>query len=256
MDTTFLIKTNVSKTQRTDAYTASSSGRRTHLYFAGTAAYLTPDHFDFTKSNARFLHLGLPGVHEKLDKSWNQDPNGWVTVLKKAKSEGLITNLELCSISAEKIHELVNPCLHFLDLLIVNDFEICAISGMELNPEQPTDFNACKVAACNVLKSGTMQLVAVHFPEGAFVYTRDGNFYSHPSVAIPETEIRGTNGAGDAFAAGFLYSLHENMNVETAIISGHSAAAASVRGIGTSDSVESFKRSREIANKWGWRDAF
>ena len=127
---------------------------------------------------------------------------------------------------------------------------------MELNPEQPTDFDACKAAARYVLRSGTMHLVAVHFPEGAFVYTRDGNFYSHPSVAIPETAIIGTNGAGDAFAAGFLYALHENMGIETAIITGHSAAAASVRGIGTSDKVESFQRSREIANKWGWRDAF
>ena len=127
---------------------------------------------------------------------------------------------------------------------------------MELNPEQPTDFDACKAAARDVLRSGTMHLVAVHFPEGAFVYTRDGNFYSHPSVAIPETAIIGTNGAGDAFAAGFLYALHENMGIETDIITGHSAAAASVRGIGTSDKVESFQRSREIANEWGWRDAF
>ena len=101
-----------------------------------------------------------------------------------------------------------------------------------------------------------MKLVAVHFPEGAFVYTQDGNYYSHPSVAIPEHEIIGTNGAGDAFAAGFLYSLHEDMDVEAAIITGHSTAAASVRGIGTCDTVESFKRSRAIANEWGWRDAF
>ena len=98
LETKLLLTTTIVKTQKTDAYTASSSGRRTHLYFAGTAAYLTPDHFDFTKSNARFLHLGLPGVHEKLDKSWNQDPNGWVTVLKKAKSEGLITNLVMFNI--------------------------------------------------------------------------------------------------------------------------------------------------------------
>ena len=256
IDTTFLKRIDLLKTQRTDAYTARGSGRRTHLYLAGAAAYLTPDHFDFSKSNARFFHLGLPGVHEKLDKSWDQDPNGWVTVLKKAKAARLITNLELCSISAKKIYELVNPCLQFLDLLIVNDFEICAISGMELSPEQTTDFDACKVAARDVLRSGTMQLVAVHFPEGAFVYTRDGTFYSHPSVAVPEAAIMGTNGAGDAFAAGFLYAIHENMSIETAIITGHSAAAASLRGIGTSDQVETFQRSREIAKKWGWRDAF
>ena len=60
------------------------------------------------------------------------------------------------------------------------------------------------------------------FSRRSLVYTRDGNFYSHPSVAIPETAIIGTNGAGDAFAAGFLYALHENMGIETAIITGHS----------------------------------
>ena len=46
------------------------------------------------------------------------------------------------------------------------------------------------------------------------------------------------------------------MDIETAIISGHAVAATSVRGIGTSDTVESFKRCREIAEEWGWRDAF
>ena len=101
-----------------------------------------------------------------------------------------------------------------------------------------------------------MQLVTVHFPEGAFTVTRQGDFFNHPSVAIPDNKIIGTNGAGDAFAAGFLYALHENMDIQTAIISGHAVAATSVRGIGTSDTVESFKRCREIAEEWGWRDAF
>ena len=256
LETAALRTTNFLKTQRTDAYTASSSGRRTHLYFAGTAAHLTPDHFDFSQTNARFLHLGLPGVHEQLDKLWDQDPNGWVTVLKKAKHAGLVTNLELCSLSAKKIYKIVTPCLQFLDLLIVNDFEICAIAGMDVNPAQTTDLAACKSAAREVLSSGTMQLVTVHFPEGAFTVTRQGGFFNHPSVAIPDNKIIGTNGAGDAFAAGFLYALHENMDIETAIKSGHAVAATSVRGIGTSDTVESFKRCREIAEEWGWRDAF
>ena len=255
LETKLLLTTTIVKTQKTDAYTASSSGRRTHLYFAGTAEYLTPDHFDFSQTNARFLHLGLPGVHDQLDKPWDQDPNGWVTVLKKAKHAGLVTNLELCSLPAEKIYEIVTPCLQFLDLLIVNDFEICAIAGMDVNPSQPTDLTVCEAAALRVLNSGKMQLLAVHFPEGAFAITRQGNIFKKSSVAIPNEEIIGTNGAGDAFAAGFLYALHENMDVETAIRLGHATAATSVRGIGTSDTVESYKRCLEIADEWGWRDA-
>ena len=45
------------------------------------------------------------------------------------------------------------------------------------------------------------------------------------------------------------------MDVETAIRLGHATAATSVRGIGTSDTVESYKRCLEIADEWGWRDA-
>ena len=176
-------------------------------------------------------------------------------MLKKAKHAGLVTNLELCSLPAEKIYEIVTPCLQFLDLLIVNDFEICAIAGMDVNPSQPTDLTVCEAAALEVLNSGKMQLLAVHFPEGAFAITRQGNIFKKSSVAIPNEEIIGTNGAGDAFAAGFLYALHENMDVETAIRLGHATAATSVRGIGTSDTVESYKRCLEIADEWGWRDA-
>lgn len=244
-----------SNTSHTDAFTADDTGKRTHLYSPGAAAQLSPDHFEFSGVRARFLHLGLPGVHAKLDGAWGDDENGWVTVLKKARAAGLATNLELCSIPAARIAQIVRPCLAHLDLLIVNDFEIAAIAGQDTTPKPDVDVQQCLMAAHKVLSMGSMQLVISHFPSGAVAVSRDGAETLSPSVNIPSEEVRGTNGAGDAFAAGVLYGLHQNWSVTEAIELGHASAAASVRGLGTTGTVIAWQDSLALASRWGWRRA-
>src|SRR5271166_2031678 len=108
-------------TMSVDAFNARDSGRRTHFYHQGVAAAMTPDHFDFSATSARILHLGLPGAHKAMDQRWRDDANGWVAVLRKARNVGLITNLEMMTTSAARLAELGRPCLPHLDFLIVND---------------------------------------------------------------------------------------------------------------------------------------
>ena len=256
IDRSRLIIAENGRTSHTDAFTSTRTGRRTHLYLPGTADELTPDHFDFSQVHARILHLGLPGVHAKLDAPWGSDANGWVTVLKKAQSAGIATNLELCSIPADRIAEFVRPCLAHLDLLVVNDFEIAAIAGLSAGHDTEVDVQHCMGAARQVLAAGSMRLVVAHFPHGAVAVSAGGKEVSIPSVAVPLDAIQGTNGAGDAFAAGLLYGLHEDWNVEAAIKLGHATAAASVRSLGTTDAVVSWRESLELASLWGRRSSF
>ena len=241
-------------TSHTDAFTAADTGRRTHLFLPGTAAQLTPDHFDFSGVIARILHLGLPGIHAKLDGAWGDDVNGWVTVLKEARAAGIATNLELCSIPAERIAQIVRPCLAHLDLLVVNDFEIAAVAGLEVGHGVEVDVEQCLNAARNVSSKGSMQLVVVHFPSGAVAVGPGGEEFLKPSLNIPKEAIQGTNGAGDAFAAGLLYGLHQEWSVTEAMELGHASAAASVRGLGTTDTVVSWQECLELASCWGWQN--
>ncbi|MGI9394364.1 MAG: carbohydrate kinase family protein [Boseongicola sp.] len=244
------------RTSHTDAFTSADTGRRTHLYLPGTAAELTPDHFDFSQVNARILHLGLPGIHAKLDAGWGNDANGWVTILRKAREAGIVTNLELCSIPAERIAEISRPCLAHLDLLVVNDFEIAAIAGVSAGHSTSVDVQNCMAAARAVLAEGSMQLVVAHFPAGAVAVSSDGEEFVKPSVAVPPDSVLGTNGAGDAFAAGLLFGLHQDWNVERAMELGHAAAGASVRSLGTTDTVVTWRECLELASIWGWRASF
>jgi sugar/nucleoside kinase (ribokinase family) len=241
-------------TNYSDAFISSRSGRRTHIYEAGTSALLTPEHFDLAQTAGRIFHLGLPGIHPIMDAPWRGDANGWVRVLKDARAAGLSTNLELVSIEPERIAALARPCLPHLDTLIVNDHEIGAIAGEKTSHDGLTDVAACRRAALSVLANGTMDMVVVHFPRGALAATGDGAVVVHPCVAVPAEAIVSANGAGDAFAAGMLYALHEGWPLRECLALAHAVAAASLRALSTTQTVVPWKDCLALAAQWGWRD--
>ncbi len=255
IDRTQLAATADTQTDFTDAFTSQTTGRRTHISYFGTSHLLTPDHFDFSRSEHRFFHLGLPGIHRRMDTPWNGEASGWVATLKKARAAGLATNMELASIELERLAALVRPCLAHLDLLIVNDHEIGGIAGLDTVRDGKTDVAACMAAAAAALKFGVGRLVAVHFPGGAVVAGHDGGTLEMPSVKVPAAAVAGANGAGDAFAAGFLYGLHENWSLDDTLRLAHATAAASLRRITTYGGVESWSNCLALAKQLGWREA-
>jgi sugar/nucleoside kinase (ribokinase family) len=242
-------------TQCVDAFCVDGSGRRTHFFFQGAAALLNPDHFDFTQTTARLLHLGLPGAHRTMDGPWRGQANGWAATLKAARAAGLQTNLELMTIDREKLAALAAPCLPHLDYLIVNDFEIGAVAGLATRNESGADAAAIGRAIDAVFARGALKLIAVHFPEGALVGARDGARFAGGSVAIPADQIVSVNGAGDGFAAGFLYGLHQGWAIERCAALAHAAAAASMRALSTTAGVAPWADCLALAQRWGYRDA-
>lgn len=245
-----------SATDYTLAFASRATGRRTHISFFGSSHLLTPDHFDFAGLAHRLFHLGLPGVHRLMDGPWAGDANGWVTTLRKARAAGFVTNLELASIEPARQAALVRPCLKHLDLLVVNDTEIGGIAGIETVRDGATDPAACSEAAKAVLALGTMELVVVHFPQGAVAAARDGSVVTRPAVRVPPEAVAGANGAGDAFAAGFLYGYHEGWSLEATLSLAHATAAASLREISTVGAVMPWRECLALAERWGWREAF
>ena len=245
--------TTEAATNYTHVYTSSETGRRTHFGYFGASHLLTPDHFDFSDSTHRYFHLGHPGIHKLMDGRTHGDENGWVTVLRRARTAGLRTNLELASLPVDTLVALVRPCLPHLDFLIVNDLEIAGIAGIAADSAVGVEPNTCISAARQVLAMGSSEHIVVHFPLGDIVVSRDGSVVACPSVNVPPDQIRGANGAGDAFAAGFLYGLHEASSPERALVLANAAAAASLRDISTSATIKSVPRCLALAERWGWR---
>ena len=241
-------------TMSVDAFNVEANGRRTHFYHQGVAAGMTPDDFDFSSTRARILHLGLPGAHKAMDRQWREEANGWVAALRKAKAAGLVANLELMTTSAERLAELGRPCLPHLDWLIVNDYEIGALAGRETRrADGSTDPAAVAEAIEDVLVLGSMRWAAAHFPQGAVVGARDGSRLALGSVALPASAIVGANGAGDAYAAGMLYGVHEQWPIAKCLELGHACAAASMRAVSTTGGVGTVAESLALAKQWGFR---
>ncbi len=240
-------------TQFTDAYASAVTHRRTHIFAKGVAAAITPDHFDLAATTGRILHLGLPGFHKQLDSPWAGGDNGWVTVLKKARALGLKTNIELASLAPQVLTEAVMPCLGHLDYVVVNDTEIGALAGLPTVCRGVTDAGLCEAAARAVLDRGAMELVVVHWPQLAIAVARDGTVAKKVSVAVPPELVVGANGAGDAFAAGVIYGLHEGWPLERSLALAHATAACSLRSVTTSGSVVGWQETLGLADTWGWR---
>ncbi|URK89389.1 carbohydrate kinase family protein (plasmid) [Rhizobium sp. RCAM05350] len=116
-----------------------------------------------------------------------------------------------------------------------------------------TDLDACERAASSVLERSSIEIIVVHSPAGAIALPRGEPILFHAPVAVPSSEIAGANGAGDAFAAGLIYALHEAWPLIEALQLAHATAAASLRNISTTESVESWKDCLALASQWGWR---
>lgn len=240
-------------TAHTDVMTVRATGKRTFFHHQGANALLSPEHFDFSHTRARILHLGAPGVHLGMDQPCGSDANGWVTVLRRAHAAGLRTNLEMISGAPEEIRRLVLPCLPHLDSLIINDYEAGVLTGIDLVSAGVTSAGAARRAAVALLVSGPLELVAIHFPGGCVAVTRDGDVYAKASLEVPVDAIKGGNGAGDAFAAGLLYGLHEGWPVSEGLSLALCAAASALRSLSTTASVGSIAECRALADAWGWR---
>jgi sugar/nucleoside kinase (ribokinase family) len=242
------------RTSHTLVMSSAATGKRTFFNMPGAHAVMTPDDFDFSATSARFAHLGLPGLHDRLDRVWNDEASGWVALLKRANAAGIKCNLELASVDPEMLRNIGLPLLPHLHSLIINDVEVGALAGIATADGNGTNIAACRLAAEKLMTLAPMDLLAVHFPSGAIALTRDGGVHERASVRVPAAAIIGSNGAGDAFAAGLLFGLHEDWPLPQSLRLAHASAAASLRSETTTGTIMPWQDCLDLAEQWGWRD--
>jgi len=238
-------------TSFTDAMVERVGGRRTFFHHIGAngrfdgAVAALPD--------ARILHVGAPGLHPLMDAP-TADGNGWSALLRRARSAGMHTNMELVSIAPDRLVEVAAPCLPHLSSIVVNELEAGALTGIHApvpGPDGPVEWEALAAMARGLVERG-VGLAVVHFPAGSVAASADG-VYRHGSVRLPREQVRSTTGAGDAFAAGVIYGLHEGWPVEECLRLAAASAAACVRGQNTSDGIRAAQDCLADAQKWGYR---
>ena len=108
-------------------------------------------------------------------------------------------------------------------------------------------------AARKLLDLGVNEWVVIHCPEGALAVGKRGEMEMRGSVRVPAERIAGTVGAGDAFAAGMLFGLHEGREMPECLRMAVCAAAASLSAAAATAGVKPMDECLETGNSLGFR---
>jgi len=251
-------------TSFTDAMVVRDGGSRTFFHHIGANALIGPEDVALATSIARIVHLGSPGLHPRLDAPLDGDDggspaNGWVAILTEARRLGLRTNMELVTLDPAVQRRLVLPCLPLLDTLVINELEACALAGIDpatlgtIGGADEPDWPELEAVAGRLIELGVGTVAAVHFPGGCVAASATGGLTRHGSVRLPREQIVSSVGAGDAFASGVVFGVHEGWPVEDCLRAGVCAAAASLRSAGTSDGVLPLADCLALGEEFGYR---
>ena len=245
-----LRSTAESPTGFTDVMTESGSGRRTFFYCPGTNEQLTESHLRPLESPAKIFCLGYLGFLPLLDAVDTRGLNDSARLLKDAQSSGMLTASDLVSARNPNLRAQIAPCLPHLDILFLNEWE----AGQLLNRNTSELFSTsqAKALAQAVRKLGVRGTVVLHFPEGVVAAVDENECLMQGSVRLPQEEIQGTVGAGDALAAGVLLARHHEMSWPEALKLGVCAAAACLKSPSASDGLLPWKRCLELGRQYGF----
>ena len=255
--TTDRIRTVTSaSTSFTDVMVERAGGRRTFFHHVGANAQFLATADDVKQSSARIMHIGAPGVMDAMDET-TDGRNGWRTIVEAARELGMHTNLELSSVSPERLQEIVLPFLPSVDSVIINEFEAGGLTGIDYEAPaadlQP-DWDTLERMARGLVNAGVRSLAVVHVPAGAVAVASDGRAWRQPSVLVEPTRVRSTTGAGDAFASGVVYGIHDDWAVEESLRLGAAAAAACLLDAHTSAGIAPARACLALADALGFRE--
>ena len=240
----------------TDVMVEREGGRRTFFTYLGTNGLLEVEPGELAGIEARILHVGNLGFHPLMEQTGSDGTSGWTRLLAAAQAAGLHTNLELATLAPERLERVVGPCLPHLDSVIINELEASALTGIRASApdaDAPVDWPAMEALAQGLIERGVSSLAVVHFPAGAVAAMPGGQVWRQGSVRLAPDQVISTTGAGDAFASGVIYGLHEGWSVEACLRLGAAAAAACIRDAHTSDGIGSVSECLALADGLGYR---
>jgi sugar/nucleoside kinase (ribokinase family) len=244
----YLQQTPSSYTSYTVVMSEAQGGKRTFFHHRGANQLFGSAHIPLSQLTDRIFYLGYLLLLDSLDQQNDSGKTRAAAVLEQARALGMYTAVDLVSEASDRFTTVVPPALPHVDYLFLNEYEAGKITGMPV-----TAFNQALLSKVTgkILEMGVNQAVFLHFPEGAVVHTQAGDFLSIGSVNIPSEQIKGTSGAGDAFAAGVLWAIHQGQTWQACLEQGTCAAAASLFDAGTSASIKPMAKCLELALKLG-----
>ncbi len=251
IDPKFIAVNENALTSYTDVMTERDGGRRTFFHCRGANAEWDGSELDFTASSARIFHLGYLLLLDAADADHPEHGTVGAALLAAAQEAGLKTSIDVVSEDSDRFAKIVGPALKRVDYCILNEIEAGKVTGLSVRNGDKLDESAVERTAERLLELGARELVAIHFPEGAYARRASGEAAWQGSLALPKGYVKGAAGAGDAFCAGVLYGIHEGWELERCLLTGTCAATASLADPTCTDGVKSLDECLALAERFG-----
>jgi sugar/nucleoside kinase (ribokinase family) len=218
-----------SKTQTGRAISlVSPDSERTFATFLGAAVELSTDNIlDASFNDFSMLHLEgyLAPLHALVE-----------TAMKKAKEKGLKISIDLASYNVveSNLDFLKKMISSYADIVFANELEAQAFTGQK-NPMDSLHEIAriCKVAIVKIGEKGSI------IQRGNEVH----------SIGVTPVKCLDTTGAGDLYAAGFLYGMDHNLPLEKCGHIGAILAANVIEELGAKISDSRWKKIKQELEK-------
>ncbi|QLQ78598.1 hypothetical protein HG537_0A08450 [Torulaspora globosa] len=193
----------------------------------GAANYFTPDHLDKhwdVVENAKLFYVG--GFHLTVS------PEAILKLSKHAQQTGkpLVLNLSAPFIP-QFFKDPLQQVLPYTTYVIGNESEAASYAESFGLPADQRDL--VSIAKHIVGDSKDRTVIFTQGLDPTIVYSAQGA-KSYPVRPLESSKIVDTNGAGDAFAGGFMAALTQGKSLETAVDMGQWLAALSIQEIGPS----------------------
>lgn len=249
INTDQLSPTSGCTTSLTDAMSAQDTGRRTFFHNRGANAQFSEADVDLDSSNAKIFYLGYLTLLDSLDILDDKNSTGAARLLSGASDKGFISAVDCVSSSHPQFREIALSSLRAADIFFVNEWELSSILGCEVSKHN-LESSIQSLAAL-----GAKGTIVLHMPEVALSLNSVTGKVSHQgSVNFPSQRIVGSTGAGDAFATGYLYAVHEGWSAQDALKFAACVAASSLTHPSPSDGVPSLSHCIEIGNQYDYRE--
>jgi sugar/nucleoside kinase (ribokinase family) len=248
-----LRRTSRAGTSYTDVFNVASTGRRTFFHYRGANRLFSPDDVDLDKLPVELFHLGYLNLLDAMYQPDGQFQTVAARFLAQVRERNIKTSVDLVSEDSNRCGQIVPPALKFTTYCIINDFEAEKLAGIPIRQDGALILGNLRSIATSILAFGVDELVVIHFPEGAYLLTKDRDEILQPSLDLPESFIVGSTGAGDSFCAGVLYGLYRGWSHQMTLRFAVCAGGMNLNDLTTTGGIRPWEEVFEMESRFPYR---
>ncbi|MGD0920449.1 MAG: carbohydrate kinase family protein [Terriglobia bacterium] len=253
INTKQLLRTNSEKTSYTDVFCVKCTGRRTFFHYRGANRLFAPNEVNLDDLPVGLFHLGYLLLLDGMDQPDGQFKTVATRFLHEIQKRNIKTSIDLVSEDSDRFNQIVPPALRYTNYCIINDFEAERLAGIPLRSGNKVLPHNLKKTAKTLFEHGVNDLVTIHFPEGAYLLSKDGSEIIQPSLQLPDDFIVGSTGAGDSFCAGMLYGLYQGWSHDRTLRFAVCAGAMNLSDLTTTGGIKPWKEIFEMEERFPYR---